>query len=112
MAELFLNTLTLVVILVLVVAAGLVVVILGITPGRIAKQRGHPQADAINVCSWLGVIFTFSFFILWPIALIWAYLRPRPLAIETGKAERSGRIDDLQGRINALEEQVRRLAAG
>lgn len=45
----------------------------GIMPGRIARQRGHPQADAINVCGWLGAI-TMGVFA--PIAFIWAYSRP------------------------------------
>ena len=30
------------------------VVKLGPLPGNIAKKRGHPQADAINVLGWIG----------------------------------------------------------
>jgi len=47
---------------------------LGIMPGRIARQRHHPQADAINVCGWWGV---FTMGLLLPVAYIWAYSNPR-----------------------------------
>jgi len=40
---------------------------------RIARKREHPQADAIAVAGWMGLLF---FGVLWPLALIWAYLRP------------------------------------
>ena len=38
-------------------------------PGKIAKARNHPQAQAIEVTSLLGLII----FPFWMIALIWAY---------------------------------------
>jgi hypothetical protein len=38
-------------------------------PGRIASQRGHPQTQAIEVCSVLGLLI----FPLWMAALVWAY---------------------------------------
>lgn len=43
---------------------------LGMAPGRIARKRNHPQADAINVCGWFGVI---TMGLLIPLAFIWAY---------------------------------------
>ena len=48
------------------------VVKLGPLPGKIAKRHGHPQADAINVLGWIGVI---TFGLAWPIALVWAFTR-------------------------------------
>ena len=47
-----------------------VIVLLGGLPGRIAKQRGHPQQDAIRICGWVG---WFTLGIFWLIALIWAH---------------------------------------
>ena len=38
-------------------------------PGRIATQRSHPQTQAIEVCSVLGLLV----FPFWMVALIWAY---------------------------------------
>jgi len=58
---------------VLIVAAIILIVTIGQLPGQIALKRGHPQAAAINVAGWLGVI---TLGILWPIALIWAFLNP------------------------------------
>ena len=106
MAEFFLNALVFIVIIVLLAVAGYVIVLLGTTPGKIARRRGHPQADAINVCSWLGVVFIFSFFVLWPVALIWAYTRPAEEA-KSGEADSFGQI---RARLDALEERVRQMA--
>ena len=57
---------------------------LGMLPGRIARQRNHPQADAINVCGWWGAL---TLGILTPLAFIWAYSNPRWR--ETAPAEQS-----------------------
>lgn len=42
---------------------------LAILPGKVARRRGHPQAEAINVAGWLGILTG----IVWILALIWAY---------------------------------------
>ena len=57
----------------LFVAALVIIVIVGKMPGQIARKRGHPQADAITAAGWLGVA---TGGLLWPIALIWAFLKP------------------------------------
>ena len=46
---------------------------LAILPGRIARERGHPSADAIAVCGWWGLL---TMGILLPLAWIWAYTWP------------------------------------
>jgi len=38
-------------------------------PGKIAKERNHPQTEAIEVTSLLGLLI----FPLWMAALVWAY---------------------------------------
>jgi hypothetical protein len=97
-----LDILTIVVLIVLVVLIGVIVAYLGMLPGKIAKGRNHPQAEAINVASWLGII---TLGVLWPFALIWAYIRTgEQFAIE-GSEERA----DLESRVEALEEQIQRL---
>ena len=58
---------------ILLVAAVVIVVSLGSLPGKIAYKRGHPQAAAITVAGWLGVA---TGGLVWPIALIWAFLKP------------------------------------
>jgi hypothetical protein len=57
----------------LFVATLVIVVIVGTLPGKIARKRGHPQADAITAAGWIGVA---TGGLLWPIALIWAFLKP------------------------------------
>ena len=67
---------------VLLAVAVVLFVSLGQLPGRVAQQRGHPQAAAITVTGWLGMLLP----VLWPLALIWAFLRP--LAPETQQEAR------------------------
>ncbi len=54
--------------------------LLGIYPGKIARQRNHPQADAISVCGWCGAI---TMGVLSPLAFVWAFTNPA--ATLTGK---------------------------
>lgn len=54
-------------------------IFLGMLPGKIAKKRNHPQADAINVCGWWGAI---TMGLLMPLAFIWAYTTPVKAVIQ------------------------------
>jgi hypothetical protein len=60
-------------IVLIVVIATLVAafVALGIMPGRIARKREHPWAQAVAVGGWATLICGFVF---WPLVLIWAYV--------------------------------------
>ena len=69
-----LDIFALVILIVLAVAAVGIWVLLGMLPGKIARERGHPQAEAISVCGWWGVI---TMGLLLPVAWIWAYTKPR-----------------------------------
>jgi hypothetical protein len=73
---------------------------LGELPGKIASNRNHPQAEAITICGWLGVL---TLGLLWPVAIIWAYTRPA----ESG--DKRNDIDLLSERMNVLEEQLQDL---
>ena len=82
------------VVLVLLTVAGLAgAVFLASLPGKIAADRGHPQADAIRVAGWLGLLTMGLFF---PIALIWAYTSP------SGSQE----IAALRQEVNRLRDRV------
>ena len=63
----------LIILLVLVVTILAVWAILGMYPGKIDRERNHPQADAIAVCGWWGAI---TLGILTPLAFIWAHTNP------------------------------------
>ncbi len=67
----------------------------------IAKNRNHPQADAINVASWLGLLFTGG--ILWILAMVWS--RMDPLAKPVGGAGKD-EVAALRARIAELEAQL------
>jgi len=68
-----LDVFALIVLMVLLGAALFVAWILAAWPGRIARERGHPSADAIAVCGWWGLL---TLGILLPLAWIWAYTWP------------------------------------
>jgi hypothetical protein len=72
------------------------VVKLGPLPGNIAKKRGHPQADAINVLGWIGVITMGA---TWLIALVWAFTR----TAEQQNDYLSERVAVLEAELNALK---------
>ena len=59
-------------------------VALGRMPGQIARARNHPQAEAISVCGWWGVI---TLGLLLPLAFIWAYTKPvmRPIGVDVAE---------------------------
>ena len=88
----------LIVLLVLVVSALAVWAMLGILPGRIARQRKHPQADAIAVCGWCGAI---TLGILSPLAFIWAYTNPQSSL--NGQLH-AGRADLQEPEVNTGKE--------
>ena len=62
-------------------------------PGRIARKRNHPQAEAINVCGWWGAI---TLGILSPLAFIWAYTRPCGTADEADRPSDRTKPEELQ----------------
>ena len=61
-----------IVLIVLIATVVVGFVILAMLPGKIARQRGHPQAEAINVAGWLGAL---AMGVFWPLALVWAFTR-------------------------------------
>jgi amino acid transporter len=84
------------------------IVALGALPGNIARRRCHPQADAITAAGWIGIA---SLGILWPIAFVWAYLRPanNGVAQAAPEAEEPKQLADIQNRLTALESAVDKL---
>ena len=91
-----LDIFALVVIVVMIAAAIAIVVKLGPIPGNIAKDREHPQADAIRVLGWIGII---TLGLAWPFALVWAYTR-------SSNAQLSERIVSLETELAALKVKV------
>lgn len=51
-------------------------------PYRVAKKRGHPQAEAIHVACWLSL---FTLQALWPIVFMWAVSNRLPLTVSVAR---------------------------
>lgn len=94
-----LDIFALVILLVLFIVVIAIWVILAMLPGKIAKNRNHPQAEAINIAGWLGALLGGLF---WPIVLVWAFIKPRTNAAET-PAPNSEELKSLKNRISSLE---------
>ncbi|MFA9476002.1 MAG: DUF3302 domain-containing protein [Filomicrobium sp.] len=92
-----LDIFAIIVLLILLFAALGIWVALAMLPGKIAKNRGHPQAEAINIGGWLGALLGG---VLWPVFLIWAFTKP--VRIETGTVT-SSELNALRDRLNELE---------
>ena len=84
----------LIVLLVVGIAVLAGVVILGYLPGKIARDRNHPQADAINVCGWFGAL---SLGLLLPLAYIWAYTNPRWQESEDNRSATANNSEEATG---------------
>jgi hypothetical protein len=110
----FLHWLTLGVLAVAPILIAYVIYKLGSLPGSIARLRKHPQADAINICGWMGIITI----VLWPIAMVWAYLVPgRPIAgLEPGavedRAALTAKLQQASQRIAAIESKLPKPTTG
>ena len=83
---------SLIVLIVLVAAILAIWALLGMYPGKIARELKHPQADAIAVCGWWGAI---TLGILTPLAFIWAYTNPS--ASLTGRRADNGDPASTEG---------------
>lgn len=79
-------------------------------PYEIAKERNHPQQDAIHVAGWVSL---FTLHVLWPFLWIWAtlYREDRGWGFstnvpqETDSAELRAELRALSERVAALEQQ-------
>ena len=77
---------------ILVTIAALVFIELAGMPGRDARKRGHPDAEAIALLGWLGLPLGG---LGWLVAMVWARYRPtRAKVVDT--PEESKVQDDLQ----------------
>jgi hypothetical protein len=87
----------LIVLLILVATVLGAVVWLAMLPGKIAAQRQHPQAEAIRIAGWLGILTG----VVWILAMIWAYTR-----FGAGEQTDEGltkRVAELEQRLVLLE---------
>jgi hypothetical protein len=92
------------VLLVLLLTVVVGALVLGWLPGHLAAQRRHPQADAIRVCGWLGLL---TMGVLLPVAFIWAFTAaPRVRVDPADDSDGSRGTRELADRLAALEQLV------
>jgi NADH:ubiquinone oxidoreductase subunit 6 (subunit J) len=90
----FFDIFSLVVIVIVAAVIVWLVVIVGTLPGKIARERQHPQVEAINVLAWIGLV---TLGMGWFIALVWAYWQ-QPTDARSS--------EDLEIRVATLEQDL------
>ena len=65
-------------------------------PGNIARAAEHPQADAISMLAWIGLL---TLGLGWLVALVWAKTKP-----VFSSAALENRVADLEARLQQREE--------
>ncbi|MEH6590494.1 MAG: DUF3302 domain-containing protein [Halioglobus sp.] len=85
----------LIVLMVLVAVSIWLIVLIGNIPGNMARAADHPQAEAISILAWVGLL---TLGLGWFIALVWAKTKPvfSPLALEQ-------RVSELETRVQQME---------
>jgi hypothetical protein len=81
----FLDVMTLAIVVIVVASTVAFVLWLASVPGKVARARGHAQADAVNVAGWLSLLTGLT---TWPLVLVWAYFRP--IAVRVSESETPG----------------------
>ncbi|MEP4149124.1 MAG: DUF3302 domain-containing protein [Halioglobus sp.] len=71
------------------------IVVIGNVPGNMARAADHPQADAISMLAWIGLL---TLGLGWFIALVWAKTKP---VFSTAVLEK--RVADLEARLQQME---------
>ena len=78
----------LIILITLAFVLALIYMELGGMPGKMARERGHPQANAINVLGWIGLLLGVM---PWLVALTWANVEPgRITTLPSAEPEASG----------------------
>ena len=67
---------------------------IGSVPGKKAHERNHPQAEAINVLGWLGLLLGG---VGWMVAVVWAYTKPIFAPVAQGAAASDDRPGEEPG---------------
>jgi hypothetical protein len=97
-------------VLVAVPIAGIVLFwMVHVLPEKIAHKRHHPQREAIHVLCLLSLVFGG---LLWPIAWLWAYVKPVTYKMAYGTEKHEDYFHDMGARAragNLLEHELAHL---
>ncbi len=93
------------------------IVAIGSLPKKIADKRNHPQAEAINAASWIGLLVGG---VGWGVAFVWAFTRAGsigydPTADSTQSPEATEGVENelvrLRTRVAELETALAKTAS-
>jgi hypothetical protein len=87
----------LIVLFVLIAAAIALVVLIGNIPGNMARAANHPQAEAISMLGWIGLL---TLGVGWFVALVWAKAKPIGSNVEL-----EARVAQLEAQLDQQEQQ-------
>jgi amino acid transporter len=100
------DALSIVALVMLIIMIGLIISLiwfLGGMPGRVAANRNHPNAQAVQVGGWASL---FCGVVIWPIVLMWAYSKPARQASATNDANDA----NMHQQLAELKVEVARLS--
>ena len=96
------------VLIVIIVSLVVLFVALARLPGEMARKRGHPHAEAINVAGWLGLLLTLG--VVWALAMVWAFIRPADGSDAPDGPAAPDELERLKARVAELERDDERKA--
>lgn len=103
----FLNYLSLFMLILSVTISIYVLLYIHDIPHRIAKQRNHPQAEAIHVACWLSL---FTLHALWPLVFMWAVSKKQAFTVAVGDGTiQDTQLSELLVRLESVEKQTKAL---
>ena len=79
-----------VILVILAMVVAVIYIELASMPGKTARERGHPQADAINMLGWIGLLLGVG---PWLVAMVWSRMQPLQAPGDVAVA-RKGSEDD------------------
>lgn len=91
--------------------------ILHVWPERVAERRGHPQKDAIQALCFISLVFGG---LLWPLAMLWAYMKPPRVMLAKDSPNDAGdeeprapappdELDSLRVQLAAIQKRLNAL---
>lgn len=100
----FLNYVSLVILLLGLIMVFYVFIFLHDLPYSIAKKRKHPQVEAIHVACWLSL---FTLHAIWPIVFIWSIANQAPQTpAEEEAVDGKSPVDLVRDQLERLEQRI------
>jgi hypothetical protein len=104
--SMFLDYLALALLLLSVSAVFYLFIFIHDLPHKIAKERDHPNVEAIHVAEWLA---QFTLEALWPLVFMWAVSHKKQPPQPSPGVPEPGANGEITRRLAQLDERLRKL---